>query len=220
MSQANAGVGEGELRVGRAVRFGWEQLKKRPVLLLLMGLVTVIVSLASNRAFGDAGSFNLAGFAAAVLIALLLQALVALIWVQIALNLTAGRDISGDGLVQAIGRFVPFLGAMILYGLAVTAGMVLLIVPGIWLAISLMFYGYALIDSGCGPFAALSRSMALVRGRWWWLLGFNVAMLGVNILGILALGVGVLVSIPITQLATGYVYRQLAAHRAATAPPL
>jgi len=215
-SQVNTGVGE--LRIGRAVRFGWEQLKERPVPLLLMGLITAVVDIASSWAFGDQRSLTIAGGAAAILIASLLLALIELIWVQIALNLTAGRDVSRDDLVQAAGRFVPFLAATILYWLAIIAGTLLLIVPGIWLAVALMFYGYVLLDSGCGPLAALSRSMALVRGRWWWLFGFSVVMFVLYILGTLAFSVGLLVIAPITALATGYVYRQLAARHADAAP--
>jgi uncharacterized membrane protein len=41
------------------------------------------------------------------------------------------------------------------------------------------------------------------------LLGFTLVMVGVNILGVMALLVGLLVSVPVTTLAYIYVYRKL-----------
>lgn len=43
----------------------------------------------------------------------------------------------------------------------------LLILPGIWLAITLSFAGFEIIELGKSPIEALSSSYALVKGRWW-----------------------------------------------------
>lgn len=67
----------------------------------------------------------------------------------------------------ALRRVLPYLGASLLYGLAVVGGMILLIVPGVWLSISLVPAIYLVFTERLGPIASLRRAFAIVRGNWW-----------------------------------------------------
>ena len=62
---------------------------------------------------------------------------------------------------------LPLLFCMLLYGLAVAGGSLLLLVPGILLAVSLMFAPYILVIEGAGIIASLRQSHKLVWGYWW-----------------------------------------------------
>jgi hypothetical protein len=53
------------------------------------------------------------------------------------------------------------------YALVVAIGMVLLIIPGLYLMVSLVFGLYAVVTERLGPIASLSYSRGLVRGHWW-----------------------------------------------------
>lgn len=66
--------------------------------------------------------------------------------------------------------------AMIVYALAVLLGMVLLIVPGLILAISLMFAQFSVVLDSRGPIQALNRSHNLVWGHWWRTFGLLLLM--------------------------------------------
>ncbi|HET7174519.1 MAG TPA: hypothetical protein VFK21_00790 [Gammaproteobacteria bacterium] len=66
--------------------------------------------------------------------------------------------------------------AMIVYALAVILGMVLLIVPGLILAISLMFAQFSVVLDSRGPIQALNRSHNLVWGHWWRTFGLLLLM--------------------------------------------
>ena len=59
------------------------------------------------------------------------------------------------------------LAAIIVYALAVLFGMVLLVIPGLILAVSLCFWDYGVVLEGLGPIAALNASHNLVWGHWW-----------------------------------------------------
>ncbi|MDJ1176952.1 hypothetical protein [Roseofilum capinflatum] len=65
----------------------------------------------------------------------------------------------------------------------VALGLVVLIIPGIWLSIRYSFAYYAVALRNCG-FNSLSYSQTLVKGRWWGVFGRF-------------LGLGILVAIPI-----------------------
>jgi len=64
-------------------------------------------------------------------------------------------------------RLLPMILCFILYGLAVTGGLLLLVVPGLILALSLGMAPYLVITENLGPVEALKRSHNLVWGNWW-----------------------------------------------------
>jgi uncharacterized membrane protein len=79
---------------------------------------------------------------------------------------TAPRDV-GTTLRAGARAFPRVLGAVLAYAVAVVAGFVLLVVPGVWLAIRCYFAGQAAALDGLGPSAAMRRSSDLVHGQWW-----------------------------------------------------
>lgn len=79
-----------------------------------------------------------------------------------------GASISlGTALGRGLKAFLPMLLGTILYGLAVAIGSVLLLIPGIILMLSLIFYSYLIVLEGDGPITALKTSHNLVWGNWW-----------------------------------------------------
>ena len=91
----------------------------------------------------------------------------------------------------------------------VVAGLFLLIVPGIYVAVRFQFYGFFVVDEKTGPVESLQRSWEVTDGRVWSLLWLDLILVGINILGMLLFLVGLFVTVPITTLALAYVYRQL-----------
>jgi hypothetical protein len=85
----------------------------------------------------------------------------------------------GWALRAAAGRIAPVLAAVALYALGVMGGLILFVVPGIWLAVRLYFAAQAVVVDGLGPTAALRRSSELVRGNWWRTAGY---LLGTGLL--------------------------------------
>jgi uncharacterized membrane protein len=105
--------------------------------------------------------------------------------------------------------FLKFLGASILLMLAIVAGVILLIVPGIIFALMFMFTTFIVIDREFGPIDAMKESRCITHGHKWKLLGFTLLLVLINLLGLAALVVGLLVSIPVSSLAFVYAYRLL-----------
>jgi hypothetical protein len=77
----------------------------------------------------------------------------------------------GSALSAAAARLIPAIGAVALYAVGVTLGLIALIVPGIWLAVRWYFAAQAAVVDGLQPAAALRRSGELVEGHWWRVLG-------------------------------------------------
>lgn len=92
--------------------------------------------------------------------------------------------------------FLPFLWVSLLRFLASLGGLVLFILPGIWLSIALAFSSFLVLEGKARGNQALAGSLHLVKGRWWatfWrLLGANAffALLYVITLNALTLLLG------------------------------
>lgn len=83
-------------------------------------------------------------------------------------NIANGKqDTFGRATGIGIKKFIPLFIAMILYLLAFAIGSVLLIVPGIYLLLSLSFFTYFMVNDDQGMFRALMQSQQLIRGHWW-----------------------------------------------------
>jgi uncharacterized membrane protein len=150
---------------------------------------------------------------------------VAQVWLQLglfrmALKLVDGQPISTSDFLKGHGDFLVFLLAWVLYTLVVGAGLLLLIVPGLMWAVRYGLYGFVVVDQHAEPVEALKRSAVLTEGVRWEVFAFGLAAIGVNILGAIALGVGLFVTIPLTAVAAAKVYRVLVARAEARGRPV
>ncbi len=116
-------------------------------------------------------------------------------------------------------QYVYYMLAAFLYGLMAMIGYLFLIIPGIIVTLMFQFYPYIMIEKNVGPLLALQESMDLTRGAKWDLFVFGLALFGINILGVLALGLGLLITIPLSGLACAHVYTQLRNRHAAFPHP-
>ena len=105
--------------------------------------------------------------------------------------------------------FINFLLGSICYGLAAIAGLILLIIPGIILIIMFEMYSYFIVDKNMGPIESLKASRFLTKGARWQLFCFGMLIILFNLAGLLCLVVGLLFTIPVTYIASAYVYDQL-----------
>ncbi len=111
------------------------------------------------------------------------------------------------------GKFVQYVLTNIIVGLFVIVGIFLLVIPGIIVGSMLAFTSYIIMDEPRNIswksdhfWKAIKKSVAMTKGVRWKLFCFFLILLGINILGALALGLGLLVSIPVSGLAFAALY--------------
>lgn len=105
-----------------------------------------------------------------------------------------------------------------IYWLMVGIGLLLFVVPGIYLGIKYSFAAYIFADKGTKVWEAFERSEEMTRGIKWKLLGFSILQFLIILLGALAFGIGLLIAIPVVYLAEVYVYRRLVSHKHLESP--
>lgn len=134
-----------------------------PILLLVDGVVGQ--QLAEGR---DAEPDEALTLVTLPLVAIVLPALVTALHSALVRDLAAGGPARlGAALRATRPHAASALGAVALSTLAVAAGLALLLVPGVWIAVRLYFGAQSAVLDELRAFEALQRSAALVRGRWW-----------------------------------------------------
>lgn len=140
--------------------------------LLVVAPVVILVDGVWGGALSEGADFEPSAAAASVSMLLTLVMVPSLVT---ALHAVVVRDMSrstsvptvGQALREAGPRVPAAVGAVVLYTLSVFVGILLLVVPGIWIAVRWYFAAQAAVLDGVSPSEALERSGALVQDRWW-----------------------------------------------------
>lgn len=189
------------LNTDQVFRYGWGSVKKDLWYFIGITFVVMVLSSVGSMPGNKASSLDLLGF--------LLSILMTCGTTAIFLQYFGGTKPPFSTLFTQLKQYLPVLGATLLVGLITGLGFVFLIVPGIYFALKYQFTIQLIIDRNLGVMEAMKESARLTTGKKMALLGFDFKCLGVILLGVLALGVGILVAIPVVELATIKVYRGL-----------
>lgn len=203
--------------IEEALRFGWKTTRANLKPLLLLGLAGAFLGLLNQALASPGPGDGLRGLM--LLFVQVLQAALVMVWIHTALLLHDGQKIEWPRPSSLAGDFLTFLLTWVLYGLLVGVGLVLLIVPGVIWGLKFGFSGYLVVDKKLDPIEAFRESNRLTRGVKGRLLELALVLLGVNILGAIALGVGLFITVPTTFIAAAYVFRRLQARVAQKTQP-
>ena len=135
--------------------------------------------------------------------------------IRIWLNLVSGKQATVGMIFGEGGKLFTTILATLLFGMAMGLGFLLLIVPGVYIALRYGQYMTAIVDKNMGVMDSLSYSSSITTNNrlplfLFWLLAFLVM-----IAGLLALCVGIFVAMPIIWLGAIVAYRWMQyGHRA------
>jgi hypothetical protein len=104
-----------------------------------------------------------------------------------------------------------------MYTLAVVSGLVLLVVPGLLVAVRHAYFGQILATRSVTGYEALRLAGLVSIHRWWAMFRVFATAFGFNLAGAACLGVGLLVTIPVTVLAATSLFHELSSDEKTTA---
>lgn len=207
---AAGGFGPPQLSVGAAIGYGWEKYKANAGPWIAICLLSFVVSLFVQFAFSGFSFNNESLFLS--LLASLVSFVVSTLFKA---AFTNGALSELDGQRATFSTFFNFrnLGAVfivaIIVGIATVIGFILLIIPGL---IVMFLTWYALtfaIDRDMDAITAIKASFELTSKNVGPLFLLALACVGLNIVGAILCGLGLLVTIPLTLIASTYAYRVL-----------
>lgn len=210
-------AGNYQFAIGEVLSEAWDKTKGvKGTFVLAMFLYFVInafadflLELAGIRS-GTADEANL-GFAfwLGTLVHMVVVApLTAGLWVMGARR-AAGAEIRATMLFDYYGMFLPILGLTLLLYLLVVIGLALLVIPGIYLAVGYSLALLLLVDKGLGVWEALESSRKAVTHHWFGFLGLALVLILINVATIFTLFIGLIWTIPLSQISFGILYRRV-----------
>ena len=199
--------GAAAFSVGDAVSYGWNAYWKNVGPLLLITIVIIVVQIVINVVGQAAGNFffslilSILGWVVSMILSMGL--------IRAALAVVRGETPEVNMLFETEG-LGSYIVAAIIFGIAFGIGLILCIIPGIIIGIIWMFYGFLIVENPTlGPTDALKQSQEMTKGRIGELFVFGLALFGINIVGALLCGIGLLFTYGITAIAVAYAYRTL-----------
>lgn len=197
--------------IREAIKFGWENAKKNIIFFLKVFGVLLLVGLipqALNYLWEDQPMFLIVLL---VIISAVIRLITDLGLLKISLDLADSKKPELSTLFSYTNwrTLLKFFLAGLLYNLVVGVGIILLIIPGIYFAIRFQYFGYLVVDKNLGPIEAFKESSRLTLGVKMGLLKFGALLGLINILGFLALIVGLIWTVPTAMVANAYMFRKL-----------
>jgi len=195
-----------------ALQFGWDTLRNNFAFFLKLLIVLFAAMLVPALIVGKISIIMGSVFAVPLqFLVFVWQMILSMGILKISLKLYDQQAVEISDLWSMVNRTLDFVIVRVAVILLVSFGLILFIVPGlIWLV---QFYpaGYLVVDRGTGAIAALKAGSQISKGVKLPLILFVFTLALLNLLGALFMGIGLMITMPVSILASTYVYRQLLA---------
>ncbi|GBR74492.1 putative integral membrane protein [Candidatus Termititenax aidoneus] len=224
IEQEEISKGDWKFSIVESLSYGFRKTKKFFWVMLglyvLTELVQFVLSFASNvlvRLTIQSTLGWLVIFAVTQAFLLYVSIMISLGWFRVFLAVLAGKVPELAYFLDTKNHkyFWSLVGTNILFGLTVIAGLILCVIPGIVWLYTYMYAPLLVVDEKLSPTKALAASRKLVAGQRLNLFVWSLALIGINIVGMLCLGIGLLITVPTTYFASIYVYGKLAGKKIA-----
>jgi uncharacterized membrane protein len=220
--------GSEPIDIGACVKRGFEITKRNFGMILLVGLTYIAVSIglsilltlidtalglgtSQNEWQSDDGlkslQFQQTGSALNMIVSQVFSIFLSLGLVRVGLNLVSGKEVSVGQLFGEGRKLLPAIGASILFAAMVFVGMLLLIIPGIYLMLRYGQFMNAMVDRNLGVLESLSYSSSITTNNRLNLFLLAIISIGIIIAGILALLVGLIFAYPVVWMSWMVAFR-------------
>jgi uncharacterized membrane protein len=198
---------------GESIRFGWNRTKDNLGLFIVYLIILFSVEFFFS-AFAGLFEDSLPFLSFIFNVGLWIVNIISVIFtIKIGLRLYDNERIGSYGFLSfSSSLFFKFLLGYILYLIVVLIGLILLIVPGMYLAIKYQFVPYLIVDKNMDVIEAFKKSGKMTDGSKWNLFLLIILLVIIVLLGFLAFIVGIFVALPIAMVAVAYVYRELSSN--------
>jgi uncharacterized membrane protein len=200
---------EKSFSVSTALRQAWEAFKPNAWVLIGMMIGYVILSTIINSILGIIPPTI--GLPLSLLVSMFLSVTFSLGYYKMCLDSIDGEEPQFSAFSEQIPRFFNGFLAVIIMAVIISIGCVLLLLPGIYLGIRLQFTLLAIVNEDKNAIDALKRSWELTSGNSLLLpfILFVLTSIGLAMLGVIALGIGLLIAGPVIQLTQVCIYKTL-----------
>ncbi len=116
----------------------------------------------------------------------------------VAFQIARNRDAVFGDFFQGFNKFLPIFLTSLVSTILTAIGFVLLLLPGIYLAVAYLFAQPLVIDKNADFWQAMETSRKLITKKWFSFFGLLLLIFLLNLGGAMLLGIGLLVTIPLS----------------------
>lgn len=128
---------------------------------------------------------------------------------MIAVRHSAGLPCNATMIFDYYPKTIPIFLTYLLMTILIAVGMLLLIIPGIYLAVAYSFAVILLVDKNMRIWDALETSRQAITQCWFRTFAFFIVMLVIIVVSMIPLGIGLIWSIPFASLGMAVIYRSV-----------
>lgn len=195
--------------VGDVLKFSFREWKKNWTLWLGITLFAVLIPMLPQALLLNVSEDAILPQVGLHTIRLLLTVLVHMGILTVALMAAKQQSFTFSDFFSKFHLFPSYLLGKILFIAGMIIGLFLLVVPGIIFALKFNLWPFFVLDRDATGLDSLKESTKAVEGAKWDILMFWIAAILLNIFGFLLLGVGFLITWPVTLIAWSKIYLRL-----------
>jgi hypothetical protein len=213
-------AGSYELSVSEVIREAWGRVSGNKgtlwVAILIYAGTHVAIGLVLGLFLGGDAQSPDPGESLADTLASLLTLPLAVGLMMLGVAVASGRKAIPTSLFSWYGSFVPLVLTWILMIIMIVIGTFLLVLPGIYLAVSYQLALPLVADKGLGPWEAMETSRKTITHRWFTFFGLGLVAGLASAGSMLLLGIPLIWVLPAWLIGMGIMYRNAIGVEAAT----
>lgn len=206
-------VGDYQFQIGEVIKESWAKLKGLKTNIWLAALVYIAILMPLTFVAGFASAFlGLNGVLSQLIIQLVTTAIGLPIGagiMMIALKHSVGAPHQVGEVFKHFNKIIPLTITTILMYLMIIVGLLLLVLPGIYLMFAYYMAIPLVVEKGMSPWQALETSRKAVTKKWFRFLGFVIVIMILITLSALPLMIGLIWTVPMSIFAYAIVYRNM-----------
>jgi hypothetical protein len=189
-----------EVKISEYFGRGWTLFKANAVqfilytllLAVILGVLAQLPSPLGGRTGGDnpVGGANIIGN---ILMPILFAG-----YYFVAFQIARNRPQTFGDFFQGFQKFLPIFLVSLVSSILTMVGFVIFVIPGIYLAVAYLFAQPFVIDKNLEFWSAMETSRKLITKKWFAFFGLALALFALNFVGALVVGIGLLVTLPLT----------------------
>jgi uncharacterized membrane protein len=189
------------VKISQYIDSGWKTFKKNPVGFAGFTLVFFLINVAIAKV---SQSVTLEAF-----ISLLISAPLNAGFLIVAFKLLKNRATTFGDFFRGFNNYLPLFLVSLVSSMVIGIGLLLLLIPGLYLAVAYIFALPLVLEKKMSFWDGMELSRKLISKQWFSFLGFALVLILLNLAGVLLLGVGLLVTIPISTCALAAAYADI-----------
>ena len=213
-----AGLGGNyHFELGEVLHEAWVKTKGAKGTFVLALVLYMVVFIAADavlsfaglgQSWGEEAKYDFSFWLGSLIQLAVVTPMVAGFWIM-GIRRAGGMEIRPTTIFDYYKQWLPIFFLTLMLYVLVAVGFVLLVIPGLYLAIGYCLALPLVVEKGMEPWEALETSRKTVTHRWLAFFGLFIVLFVINLATIFTLFIGLIWTIPMSQIAAGILYRRV-----------